>query len=244
MTHDLVVQAVRDAGCTLDEGQLRGLTRYIELLARDRQRFDLTGIRRDDELVRRMVGESLKLLRIIERDGLPAGTELADVGSGGGVPGIPIAIARPDVRVALIESRTSKAGWLETAVAELGLQIVVVPSPAEVAGRQPQHRQHYEVVVARAVATLPALLELTMPLLRVGGRVYAAKGSRLDQEIELASPALDQLSAEIMSKHPIGDDPNAPVVLVVRKVKPTAQRFPRSSAALRKRPLSAKREKA
>ncbi|HEX5940434.1 MAG TPA: 16S rRNA (guanine(527)-N(7))-methyltransferase RsmG, partial [Dehalococcoidia bacterium] len=98
--------------------------------------------------------------------------------------------------------------------------------------------------VARAVATLPALLEMTIPLLRVGGRVYAAKGSRLDQEIELASPALDQLSAEVVSKQPIGDDPDAPVVLVVRKVKPTVQRFPRSSAALRKRSLSAKREKA
>ena len=127
MTHDSLRQVVRSAEFDLDDERLGLLEHYLELLERDRERLDLTAIRDHDELERRQVGESLALLGVVEGLGLPKGARLTDVGSGGGVPGIPIAIARPDLDLVLIESSTRK-----------GLRSSVSRDSSESASRWPE----------------------------------------------------------------------------------------------------------
>src|SRR5713101_4790114 len=120
---------------------------------------------------RALIDDGLVLL-----DHLGDARSLVDVGSGAGLPGIPIKIARPDLEVALIEADQAKAAFLVHACAALGLEnIHVVARRAEDAGHDPALREAFDVAVARALAPLPVLVELCLPLVRVGGRLLAQK---------------------------------------------------------------------
>lgn len=197
---------------TWDEPENRAerLWRYIELVRESPH--NLLSPRGLEELPTRHVPECLALARR-----LPAGpARLLDVGSGGGLPGIVVAIARPDLRVALLEATTKKADFLRAAAVELGLDIEVLNARAEdlvgsLAGR-------YDLVTARAVAPLPRLLDWTMPFLRPGGRLYAVKGERWPAELEEATPRLAELGAEVVAvpRDLAGeDDPWHPRVVII-----------------------------
>jgi 16S rRNA (guanine527-N7)-methyltransferase len=244
MAHDFLKKVIADAGYDLGDDRIEAMARYLERLERDRERFDLTAIREPGELARRQVGESLALLVIAEELGLSPGARLSDVGSGGGAPGIPIAIARPDLEVILIESSTRKAAWLSEIVGSLRLHASVLPVRAEEAGRDPAYRERSDVVVAKAVAALPTLLELTIPLLKPGGILLAPKGSQLRVELEQSDSALFALGAEVVDRRPLADADRSPVVLIIRKMTGTHDRYPRFTAAIRKRPLGDNEKKA
>lgn len=116
----------------------------------------------------------------------PTGATVVDVGSGAGLPGIPLAILRPDLRVVLLESLLRRVSFLELAVAELGLadRVSVVRSRAE------EHRERYGIVTCRAVAPLPRLLDWCLPLVAPGGALVALKGSGAPAEVAEAEPVL------------------------------------------------------
>lgn len=197
---------------TWDEPEPRAelLRRYIERLRESPH--NLLSPRGLEELPTRHVPECLALARR-----LPEGpATLLDVGSGGGLPGMVIAIARPDLRVALLEATTKKADFLEATAADLGLDIEVVNGRAEdlvepLGGR-------FDLVTARAVAPLPRLLDWTIPFLRPGGRLYAVKGERWPAELEQAAARLVELGAEVVAV-PRGDveedDPWHPRVVII-----------------------------
>lgn len=124
--------------------------------------------------------------------GLPEGARVADLGSGAGLPGLVVAIARPDLRVTLIEPLLRRATFLSEAVAALGLgNVVVLRARAE----EPAAGGGYDVVLARAVAPLDRLARWALPLLRPGGTLLALKGSTAADELEAAAPALAALGA-------------------------------------------------
>jgi 16S rRNA (guanine527-N7)-methyltransferase len=219
-------------GLELDDSAIAVLERYAQMVERDRASFGLTGIRESDEFLQRQVLESLSLVPLIRRYAPPS-PRLIDVGSGGGIPGIPIAIAAPDFQVVLLEARARKAGWLESAASELGVKVEVVAQRAEDAARRAELREAFDVCVAKAVAPLRQLLELTIPFLRSGAYLLALKGERLEQELEEAVAALSALAAEV-----VGVQETAGTrVIVVRKLESTPARFPRRPAAIAKRPL-------
>jgi 16S rRNA (guanine527-N7)-methyltransferase len=140
------------ASVSLSDAQLAQLSKYLDLLLAANETMNLTRI--TDRLAAEVqhVGDALTVLPFLPK----AGHSLADVGTGGGVPGIPLAIARPDVRVALIEATKKKAAFLQTAVDALGLTNVrVVAERAEDAAAVSGRRESFDVVVARAVATMP-----------------------------------------------------------------------------------------
>src|SRR5260221_9687335 len=117
---------------------------------------------------------------------------LVDVGSGGGLPGIPLKIARPDLEVVLVEADGQKAAFLVRACAQLGLSgVEVVNQRAEEAGRDLRYREAFDVAVARALAPMPVLAELCLPVVRVGGRLLAQKTER--EDVAGAAPALEVL---------------------------------------------------
>src|SRR4051794_29698257 len=133
------------------------------------------------------VGDALTVLPFLPKREL----RLVDVGSGGGVPGIPLAIVRPDARVLLVESTKKKAAFLRSAVAELGLRNVTVSDQrVEDVARAEEHRERYDVAVARAVAALAWLAEWCLPLVKKGGRVLAMKGQRAADELPAAARAI------------------------------------------------------
>src|SRR6266852_4646175 len=143
-----------------------------------------------------LVEDSLVLL-----DHLGSGHKLVDVGSGGGLPGLPLKIARPDLAVTLVEADQAKAAFLVQACAKLRLgDVEVLARRAEEVGHDPTYREAFDVAVARALAPMPVLVELCLPLVRVGGRLLAQKTDK--EELEAAEHAIEMLGGSIESVQP------------------------------------------
>jgi 16S rRNA (guanine527-N7)-methyltransferase len=160
-----------------------------------------------------------------------------DVGSGGGFPAIPLAVAT-GVRISMIESLAKKAAFLREIVGELALDAEVVAARAEDAGRDETLRGHFASATARAVGSVPVVLELTLPLLAIGGTAVLQRGSFDDVERRATADALLVLGGEIAAE--IVDATGADRrVLLVRKTTLTNQRFPRRAGIPAKRPLCA-----
>ena len=173
----------------LSDEQLKLLDGYLDLLLEVNAVMNLTRItdRASAEVLH--VADALTLVAYLPREP----HRLADVGSGGGVPGIPLAIARPDVSIVLIESTQKKAAFLDRAVRELGLSNVVVK--AERAEKLVDCRGKFDVVTARAVAAVGELSQWCFPLLKPGGRLLAMKGAKAVEELEAAKKTLHRLGA-------------------------------------------------
>jgi 16S rRNA (guanine527-N7)-methyltransferase len=181
---------------------------------------------------RALVEDGLVLL-----DHLGGAHNLVDVGSGAGLPGIPIKIARPDLEVTLIEADQAKAAFLVHACAALGLeQVEVVARRAEEAGQDPRLREKFDVAVARALAPLPVLVELCLPLVRVGGRLLAQKTEAEDATV--AARAIKLLGGELSG---VQAAPSAArstgTVVVIDKIRPTPAHYPRHAGLPARKPL-------
>ena len=162
---------------------------------------------------------------------------LVDVGSGGGLPGLPLKIARPDLAVTLVEADQAKAAFLVGACAELGLRDVdVLARRAEDVGRDAQYREKFDVAVARALAPMPVLVELCLPLVRVGGRLLAQKTSA--EDVAAAQNAIDMLGGSPASVVAAPSSARGSgTVVVVLKVSPTPAGYPRRPGVPARRPL-------
>ena len=161
--------------------------RYVALLADTGISHGLIGPREADRLWQRHVLNSAVVDRLFDSE-----ATVADVGSGAGLPGIPLAIVRPDLRVTLVEPLARRTSWLEMAVADLGLTSVVVHrGRAESLWGVARFRH----VTARAVARTAELARVTLPLLEVGGSLHALKGERADQELTEDGAALTAMGA-------------------------------------------------
>jgi 16S rRNA (guanine527-N7)-methyltransferase len=184
---------------------------------------------------RALLEDSLVLL-----DFLPQGPlKVIDVGSGGGLPGLPLRLARPDLALTLLEANQRKAAFLVQAVATLGLSDVeVVARRAEDAGHAARHREAYDFALARALAPMPVLAELCLPFVAVGGRLLAMK-TNAAVEAASARAAISRLGGELLE---IGAAPSTArslgEVVVVEKVRPTPPEFPRRPGVPSRRPLA------
>lgn len=166
------------------------LLRYARLLA-DYDRANVIGTRDLDEIVERHVLDSLSCLLFAQ---LQEAQKVADVGSGGGLPGIPLAVVLPQTEITLFESVGKKASFLQYAVEELNLSNVRIKNErVEEAGRRDSHRCSYDVCTVRAVARLSVIAEYCLPLLRTGGHVVAMKGRQNREELAEGERAVRKL---------------------------------------------------
>lgn len=212
------------AGLTLDERHEALLNSFLDLLLEANQRMNLTRItdRQQAEILH--VADAMTLLTH-----LPSRAHrLADVGSGGGIPGIVLAIVRPDAQIVLIESTQKKAHFLRAAVAELKLgNVGIEPVRAEDVARSAD-RESFDIAVARAVAVLPELVEWLLPLVKVRGHALAMKGPKGEEELEQARHLIKRLGGDrpsIVS----GDLPDRPghIIIKIPKTARTHPRYPR-----------------
>jgi 16S rRNA (guanine527-N7)-methyltransferase len=226
----------------LDEAQVAALDGFVGLLLGWR-RGNVTGLSGRSEIVEVLLGDSLALLDVPalrEREG--AGW--LDLGAGAGIPGIPLAVALQGARVTLLDSVAGKCAFLDEAVAVAGLpgRARVVCSRSETfAAIGAPGREAHAVVLARAVASLPVLVELAAPLLAVGGVLLASKTRRaLEEEGPAGAEAARRCGLAAgppaaLPKSPLADA----VVAVYTKVEPSPERLPRRPGMAAKRPLSA-----
>lgn len=218
-------------GVTLDR-----LARYHALLTEWNARIDLTAVLEPEEMVDRHYLDSAAPLAL----GLiPQGARVIDVGTGAGLPGIPLCILRPDLRVTLLDAQRKRVTFLQAAIEALDLPAQAVHMRAEDAARDEAHREAYDVAVSRAVAATPTLLELTLPFVRVGGRAIAWKGPGLQAELEQARRAAHLLGGALegVLDAPVPGRDWQHVLLVCAKRQKTARQYPRRAGLPGKNPL-------
>lgn len=211
---------------------------YAALLLRANQRLNMTRVTEPYEVARLHLLDAVAAIHLLDA----AGAETAvDLGSGGGVPGIPLALARPEVRWLLVDSVGKKAAVLQEFVDELELaNVSVIAERAETLGQSPDHRERYDLVAARACAALPVLVELALPLLSVDGTLLAWKGplGNEDDELRRGRVAIEELGGGELRVLPV-DEPvlGGHTFVVVPKVRSTPARYPRRPGEPARRPL-------
>jgi 16S rRNA (guanine527-N7)-methyltransferase len=237
MSADLPALAAA-ADLDLSAGQIAALEDYATRLATSAH--NLTSTRDREQIDVRHVGESLALGRLLDTQGLLGdGARVLDLGAGGGLPGIPLRIAWPRIVLTLLESVGKKCRFLEDVARDLGLDgVTVLEGRAEAYGHDAAHREAYDLVVARAVAPLPVLIEYALPFLRAGGRLAAVKGSTALAEIDASVNALNQLNARLYDA-PVFQPPQGQqqTSVIIEKLAATPERYPRRPGIPAKRPL-------
>lgn len=234
--HDLMLTTARRWGIQLTPTQLDQYGRYAAELVRWNQHTNLTTIVEPREIAVRHMLDSLAVAQVW-RNSPP--DSLADVGTGAGFPGLALKILWPSTRLLLAESIGKKAEFLRHIIATLGLhEVEIVTARAEDLGRDPRYREQYTAVTARAVAAMNVLAEYCLPLCRVGGTLVAPKGADGEQEAAMAAPAIAQLGGRLRAIVPYQlPDVESRVLVVVDKIEPTPDRFPRRAGVPHKRPL-------
>jgi 16S rRNA (guanine527-N7)-methyltransferase len=231
-----LASGARALGFPLSEAQLDAFDEYARLLQAGRAEANLTALSDPLDVAEKHFLDSLAALRA-----LPAGPlHLIDVGTGAGLPGIPLKLARPDLHVALVEATGKKVAWLQRTIATLGLDHVeAIADRAETLAHLRHHRAAYDVAVARAVAPLAVLCELCLPFLRPGGRFIALKtAAGAGVEAPQAGRALELLGGRLVAIQPAGVPalPNR-VLVIVEQVAEAPERYPRRPGMPAKRPL-------
>ena len=215
------------------------LARYHRLLCEWNTRMNLTGDTEFSVALYRHYLDSLAPLRL---EGLfGQGARLIDVGSGAGFPGLPLAIARPDLRVTLLDALQKRIAFLSAVVEDLGLtNVLLIHARAEDGARAPEHRERYDLAVARAVAPLPVLCELLLPFVAVGGRMLCYKGPAAQDELEAGGRAARILGGGALETLPVSV-PGQPdwqhIVVACRKEEKTVRQYPRKAGTPGRSPL-------
>lgn len=237
-----VAEALSRMGVEVPVPMLASLSRFLDLIEDYNRHTNLTAIREREAAWHRLIVDSLSVLFLLDPEAspIPEGGRVIDVGTGGGLPGIPLAICRPDLRFTLVDSVGKKTRFCTKAAAALGLSNVrVVQGRAETLGHEKGHRQGYDAAVCRAVGPMAVLLELCLPLVRVGGSLLAMKGPRLADELKDAGDALTVLGAgevQVFDAYPEGFD-NDLVIARIAKAAATPKTYPRAPGVPKAQPL-------
>ena len=235
-----LVVAAASLGIQLSDPQVAQLCELVRFLQEWNERFNLTAIRDPAEIERKHIVDSLAPSAHGWRalSGQRPRT-LLDVGSGAGFPALPLAVVYPEIQVTALESSRKKADFISLAAAHLGLDVRVVRGRAETEGQRPVLREKLDLVIARAVAYLPALAEYCLPFVRVGGYFIAMKSESVEDEITDGLYAVEQLGGRLLEPMPytVPGISGARWLVVAEKVAHTPSEYPRLPGIPSKKPL-------
>jgi 16S rRNA (guanine527-N7)-methyltransferase len=224
-------------GLALSPAQLDQFERYAAELIDWNQRANLTSVVDPLGITHKHFLDSLSTLTVCH---LQAGDRIIDIGSGAGFPGLPIRIARPDLRLTLLEATRKKCDFLRHVAAALELaDVTIINARAEDAARDAAQRERYDAALARAVADMATLAEYLLPFVRVGGWAIAHKSGDVAAEVERAGAALAALGGHVQRIVPVsvpGLD-EARAIVMIEKVTPTPDKYPRRAGMPVKRPV-------
>ena len=212
------------------------LARYGALLLEKNRVMNLTAITQPQDVATLHMLDCATLLDCARFEG----KTLIDVGTGAGFPGLPLKILAPSLEVTLLDSLSKRVDWLSQTIGALGLEgIRAVHARAEEAGRDPAFRERFDFAAARAVADLRLLCELCLPFLKVGGRFLAMKGTDCGDEVDKALPAIQVLGGRLEGRidRLIPHTGVTHRVILVEKISPTPEIYPRRWAKMQKAPL-------
>jgi 16S rRNA (guanine527-N7)-methyltransferase len=222
-------------GVEPDEIALDRFDRYAEMLVETNKTMNLTAITEPDDIVIKHFADSLSLLKYAD---IPQGASIIDVGTGAGFPGVALLIARPDLKLTLLDSLNKRLVFLNNVLNELGLDAETVHSRAEDAGKNPLYREKFDFSVARAVAALPVLSEYCLPFVRVGGSFAAMKAASAAEEIANSERAVSILGGKITDDNAFDlFSAGERHIIVIKKISQTPTKYPRPSAAIARKSI-------
>ena len=233
-----LVDGAARLGITLTSRQVEQFQAYYQLLREWNQRFNLTAIVDYQEVQIKHFLDSLTVSLAMVTDG--SGVRVMDVGSGAGLPGIPLKIAWPQIRLTLLESVGKKTVFLSHLVNALGLEDVeVITGRAEEVAHLSSYREKFDIAISRGVAGMATLSELCLPFCRIAGIFIAQKKGDINQEVIKAEKAIALMGGQLLQVKPVNlpDLADNRYLVVVKKISPTPTRYPRRPGMPGKRPL-------
>ena len=219
----------------LSSEQLQQLDLYADLLVEWNKKVNLTAILEPGEIAIKHFLDSLLLLKYAAPQ---EGASLIDVGTGAGFPSVPCGIARPDLKLTLLDSLNKRILFLQELTSSLGIAADCIHARAEEGGQLPKLREQFDHATARAVAHLRELSEYCLPFVKAGGLFTALKGGEIQQELEEAKPAIKLLGGQIEEVHSYTlPDGSGRTAVCIRKRSQTPTKYPRPSGKIKKQPL-------
>lgn len=236
MIKNLLQNYIKDYKITLKENQYEQFQKYFELLTEWNEKMNLTAITDESGVALKHFADSLSLLNFVD---IPQNSSLADVGTGAGFPGVVLKIARPDIKLTLIDSLNKRLVFLGEVCAQLGIEAELIHSRAEDGARDEKFRESFDFAVSRAVARMNVLSEYCLPYVKVGGAFCAMKGAQANEEFKESLNAINTLGGKLENKYffELPKNGGERAIAVVRKVKNTPQKYPRQSGKIKAKAL-------
>lgn len=231
-----IVPLCAEFGVELTREKQDKLNLYGNLLLEWNEKMNLTAIKEPKEVLYKHFYDCILFFKNVE---VPQNATLIDIGTGAGFPGLVLKIVRPDIEVTLLDSLNKRLVFLNEVIGALGLEgIKTLHSRAEDGGKNKLYREKFQIATARAVASMPVLLEYCLPFVKEGGRFVAMKGPTAREEASLCTNALKVLGGEkpqIFEETLTGDENR--VFLICKKISQTPSKYPRKPADISKQPL-------
>ena len=217
----------------LSEDQYSLFDRFARLMIAESQFQNITAVIEYQEIWIRHFLDSAYLLRF-----LPAHGKLIDIGTGGGVPAIPLAILCDSLQITLLDSEERKVDFCHDAARELGLDVQCLCGRAEELAKCHSYREHFDIATSRAMANGSMLTELSVPFLKIGGKLYAMKGRNYDAAVERFSEAAEKMGAiQYLPVHSYEIAGEQKHLIVLEKTCETSEQYPRRFAKIKRNPL-------
>lgn len=219
----------------INEKQISQLYTYMNLLIEWNEKMNLTAIVEPDEIIIKHFIDSLTINKFINKN-----SNLLDVGTGAGFPGIPLKIIRDDISIELMDSLNKRIIFLEEVIKKLKLEnITAIHSRAEELGNNKEYRQKFDYITSRAVAPLNYLVEYMIPFAKINGKCICMKGSNIEEELKEAQTAIIKLGGKIdkIEKIFIPETNIERNIIIIKKIKDTPKQYPRKPGIPKKQPI-------
>lgn len=230
-------ESLKEWDIVLSEKQIQQFLSYYTLLIEWNKVMNLTTITEFDEVIEKHFIDSLSLIKAVSLDG---NQRILDLGTGAGFPGIPLKIAFPDLEIVLLDSLNKRIKFLNEVILQLGLEnITAIHARAEEFGRKEEYREAFDLCVSRAVANLATLAEYCMPFVKVGGKFIPYKSGKIEEELQDSKKAVSVLGGKIeeVKAFSLPDSDIERTLVIIKKEKETAKKYPRSAGKPSKEPI-------
>jgi len=216
----------------LTKNQFEMLQKYEQMFDNEKSIQNVTAVRDEHEIWIRHFLDSAYLLRY-----LPDDSEIIDIGTGGGLPGIPLAILNPTLKITLLDSELRKIEFCEAVIRKLGLQVDTLCGRAEELAQKSEYRERFDFAVSRAMANGSMLSELAFPFIKIGGKLLSMKGKNYDPSAERFESAVPQLGGTLLPPELYQIENEAKTLIAADKISSTDIKYPRRFAKIKRSPL-------
>lgn len=230
-----MMEKLTNINMQLPESKIKDFYTFMEELIEWNKKVNLTAIVEKDDIIDKHFIDSLTISQYIKDN-----ENIIDVGTGAGFPGIPLKIARENLKIDLLDSLNKRINFLNEVINKLNMKdISAIHSRAEDAASKKENRETYDIAVSRAVANLPVLLEYLLPFVKLGGRCICMKGINIEEELNNSKKVLKEFGGEIeeINRFKLNDIDATRNIIIVRKIANTPKKYPRKAGTAVKNPI-------